>query len=268
LLWLGVKYGPLVACLGILAVTRLTMAGRTAVVATAVPLGIYYVTFHWQTYGDFTPYAVNLVYAGSNTPELLARHVELGNRLYRLLGLWVDREFGLVRWAPIIALAFPGAWLVTRPPNGFGWAILAPVAVQLLVATFLSITMRGWWFPGRMLIVVLPLLIPLVASTLAPLARRRWSAALLIGLALSTLSATLGLWASASRGEVTTAVNPFDAGGFWLDGTRPLFPLYTAFTQETLALSVLCIIACAVLAWATISPHPRANARRPDRRPG
>jgi hypothetical protein len=60
-----------------------------------------------------------------------------------------------------------------------------------------------------------------------------------IGLALGTLSATLGLWLSASRGDVTTAVNPFDAGGWWLDGTRSLFPLYTAYTPETLALSLL-----------------------------
>jgi hypothetical protein len=212
LLWLGVKYAPLVTCLGLLALTRLTAAGRVALLATAVPIGIHYAAFHWQTYGDFTPYAVNLTYAGSDTPELLARHVQLGNRLYRLLGLWVDREFGLVRWSPILALALPGAWLASRLPQGYGRAILAPVAVQVLVATFFSVTMRGWWFPGRMLVVVLPLLVPLIALAAARLARGPWSAALLIGLSLGTLSATLGLWLSATRGQVaggdTTALPP------------------------------------------------------------
>jgi hypothetical protein len=239
LVWLGVKYAPLVACIGGLSCARLGAHGRAALVAAALAIGVHYAVFHVQTYGDLTPYAVNLVYAGSSTPELLTRHLEVGDRLYRLLGLWVDREFGLVRWAPIIALALPGAWLLTRRSFGISGAILAPVAVQLLVATFLSITMRGWWFPGRMLIVVLPLLVPLVAVALAPLARRGWSLSVPIGLALGTLSATLGLWLSASRGDVTTAVNPFDAGGWWLDGTRSLFPLYTAYTPETLALSLL-----------------------------
>ena len=108
LMWLGVKYAPLAACLGFAAFARLSTAGRIALVATAVPIGVHYLVFHWLTYGDLTPYAVNLAYAGSGTPELLARHVELVERLYRLLGLWVDREFGLVRWAPILALALPG----------------------------------------------------------------------------------------------------------------------------------------------------------------
>jgi hypothetical protein len=261
LMWLGVKYGPLAACLGLLALTRLTAAGRIALVAIAVPLSIHYAAFHWQTYGDFTPYAVNLVYAGSDTPELLARHAELGNRIYRLLGLWVDREFGLVRWSPILALALPGAWLASRLPQGYGRAILSPVAVQLLVATFLSVTMRGWWFPGRMLVVVLPLLVPPVALGAARLARGTWSEALLLGLSLGTLSATLGLWLGATRGQVTVAVNPFEAGGWWLDGTRALFPLYTAYTGETLALSALCLVAGASLVWATL--HPLRGPRRP-----
>jgi hypothetical protein len=251
LMWLGVKYGPLVACLGLAAFGRLGTAGRIALVATAAPIGIHYLAFHWLTYGDLTPYAVNLAYAGSGTPELLARHVELFERLYRLLGLWVDREFGLVRWAPILALALPGAWLASRLPN-VGRLLLTPVAVQVFVATFLSITMRGWWFPGRMLVVVLPLLVPLVAAALVALARQRWSAALLFALAFGTLSSTASLWLFASRGEVTVAVNPFDAGGLWLDSTRQVFPLYTAYTLETLALSALWTALAGALVWATL----------------
>ena len=68
----------------------------------------------------------------------------------------------------------------------------------------------------------------------------------------SHLSATAGLWRGAARGEVTVAVNPFDAGGWWLDGTRPLFPLYTRYTAETLALSALWLAAGAALVWLTL----------------
>jgi hypothetical protein len=239
LLWLGVKYAPLAACFGFLVCIRLNIAGRVVLVATLLPLGGHYAAFHWQTYGDLTPYAVNLTYAGSTTPELLARHLELGERVYRLFGLWVDREFGLVRWAPILLLALPGAWLSARQAGHLAAPLLAAVAVQVLVAMFLSITMRGWWFPGRMLIVVLPLLVPLVACAVIRVQRRLATSALTIALAGGTLSATIGLWLSASSGDVTTAVNPFDAGGLWLDLTRPVFPLYTAYTLETLVLSVL-----------------------------
>ena len=39
-------------------------------------------------------------------------------RLPRLVGLWLDREVGLLRWAPLIGLAFFAAWLlVPLPPR-------------------------------------------------------------------------------------------------------------------------------------------------------
>ena len=88
---------------------------------------------------------------------------------------------------------------------------------------------------------MLPSLVPLIAPAAGRLTRGPWSTALVIGLSLGTLSATLGLWLSATRGQVTVAVNPFEAGGWWLEGTRPLPPLYTAYTVETLTLSALCL---------------------------
>ena len=60
------------------------------------------------------------------------------------------------------------------------------------------------------------------------------------------------------------AVNPFEAGGWWLEGTRPLFPLYTAYTVETLTLSALCLGAGAALAWVTLRPRPGVGCRRND----
>ena len=41
--------------------------------------------------------------------------------------------------------------------------VLGLVAAQVLIATFVVITMMGWWFPGRTLVTVFPLLpIPLL----------------------------------------------------------------------------------------------------------
>jgi hypothetical protein len=249
LLWLGVKYAPLAACLGALAVLWLAPRGRIALVATSAALAGPYVWFHLQTYGELTPYAVNLVYAGTTAPKLIAHHLEFGNRLYRLVGLWIDREFGLVRWAPILALALPAVWPVARSPERIRWWLLLPLTAEILVAVFLSITMRGWWFPGRMLIVVLPLMVPLVAVGLSLVARSRLSVAVAAVLALGTISATLSLWSAARALHVTLAVNPFDAGGWWLEGTKAFWPLYTAYTWETVALSGLGIAAAAGLVW-------------------
>jgi hypothetical protein len=250
LLWLGAKYAPLVACLGGLAALQLGAAGRAALAGTVSILGLCYLWFHLQVYGGLTPYSVNLIYAGSSTPELIAQHVEIGNRLYRLLGLWVDREFGLVRWAPVFLLAVPGVMLLRRDPGAMPWFLL-PVGVQILVAVFLSITMRGWWFPGRMLVVVIPLLVPLIALGLSLALRSRAAAALSAILAAGTVSATWGLWSAASSLEVTLAVNPFDASGWWLDGTRAFWPLYTTYTWETLVLSGIWIALVGGLVWWT-----------------
>ena len=158
-----------------------------------------------------------------------------------------------MRWAPILALALPGAWLASRLPHGDGRAILAPVAVQVLVATFFSITMRGRWFPGRMLVVVLPLLVPLIALAAARAGPRALDYGPAARRSPGHPERHPGALAGATRGQVTVAVNPFEAGGWWLEGTRPLFPLYTAYTVETWR-SARCASAPAPLAWATLPP--------------
>ena len=45
--------------------------------------------------------------------------------------------------------------------------VLGLIVVQLLVATFLAITMMGWWSPGRTLLTVFPLMVVPPASLAA-----------------------------------------------------------------------------------------------------
>jgi hypothetical protein len=261
LMWLGTKYAPVVGMLTGLSLLRLSAAGRVALGVLGLALGAHYFWFHLATYGGLTPYAVNLLYAGQDTVELVRLHWEFVDRLYRLLGLWVDREFGLVRWAPVLALALPGAWLLVRRRPAMAGPLLAVIAVQVLVATFLAITMRGWWFPGRMLIVVLPLLVPLLAAMLA-WARPRWAIWTIAGLlSLATIDATVSMWRAVRTGAATLAVNPFAAEGVWLDATAAAFPLYTAYGWDTIALSVLWILVGAgLIAWAERSQRPQQEA--------
>jgi hypothetical protein len=261
--------------------------------------------FHQATYGGLTPYALNRLYAGDGIVELVGRHVEVGNRLYRFLGLWVDAEFGLVRWAPVLVLvlvATPrleygavlrfarsrrrssassasgvcGPFRASGPPGGsYTWTIanaspsnatssravppgvnrteaddpvpapliaaswLLPVATQVLVAVFLSITMRGWWFPGRMLIVVLPLLAIPLANAIVLARRRPALGVVAVGLAVYSVGITAALVRAAADGQVALAVDPFDLAWPPFREVAAVFPLYTEYSVSTLVLSVI-----------------------------
>ena len=74
-------------------------------------------------------------------------------RSRRLVGLLVDRGFGLVPWAPgYVALVPALAWMARRRPTG--WVPLVGVVVAAWVsATWIALTMHGWWWPGRQLVV-------------------------------------------------------------------------------------------------------------------
>ena len=153
--WLGVKYAPLVLLIAGCYLYRADGRGRAALLALGGASAAAFIWFHVAVFEGLTPYNVNVVYAGLSSIELVDRHAELGDRVYRLWGLFVDRRFGVGRWAPILLVAAPGlAALALR--NGPYRLVFGLIAVQLLIATFLAITMMGWWFPGRTLLAVLP----------------------------------------------------------------------------------------------------------------
>jgi hypothetical protein len=245
-MWLGSKYAPIAAALFLLALVRLPRPGAILLVAVSAGLASHYLWFHHVTFGGATPYTVNRLYSGYDTVQLVQLHWGFIDRVYRFLGLWVDQEFGLVRWAPILLLVLPGAsFLVRRKPRA-GTILLSVIAVQLFVAVFLAITMRGWWFPGRMLIVVLPALVPLVAAALQEM--RNWVAFGVVALLImGTVNATLSLWLAARAGIVALAVNPFAAHGAWLDLSARAFPLFTEYGPATLGLSICWLALAAVL---------------------
>ena len=101
-----------------------------------------YIWFHLATFEGLTPYNVNLVYAGSSSLQLVNSHVEFGDRFYRLWGLFVDRRFGVGRWAPILLAAVPGLVLLALG-NGRRRLIFGLTAIQILIAVFVALTMMG-----------------------------------------------------------------------------------------------------------------------------
>lgn len=164
--WLSVKYVPVAAALAALGLWRLARGRRTAAVAglgaALAVAGAAVVVAHLVLYGGVTPYAAGshfvdgqLTVVGSD-PDYLGRG-------RRLIGLLVDRDFGVAAWQPAWLLLVPAAAaMLARRPRGTA-AVLLPLAAGWFVATFVALTMQGWWFPGRQLVVILPLAVLAIA---------------------------------------------------------------------------------------------------------
>jgi hypothetical protein len=176
--WLGTKFVPAGVVIGAVAGRALWRAPRRTLAVGAVELSLFsvalYVAFNEALYGGPTPYTADVPGEGATDAGSVGGYLE---RSYRLVALFLDREYGLLRWAPLFVLAWVGLWFVWREWRG-GLARVIPelqaeelaaavcasiVGAQLLVATFLVPTMFGFWFPGRHLMPALPLLVPLVA---------------------------------------------------------------------------------------------------------
>ncbi len=219
--WLGVQFALAAIAVGAMALRALRKAQRpwTTLVGlevVAVSMAVY-LSVNDNLYGGPTPHSAEL---GGETGTGASFPVGYLERAYRMAALLIDREVGLLRWAPVIALALAGAWLLLRERRGRlaraipelrreeqAVTICALAAgAQFVTAAFLAPTMFGFWFPGRNLIAVLPLCVPLVALGLRRLPR---TGAALAGL---TLVASVWLYVDMRWG-----------GGAWIDD-RPEAP--------------------------------------------
>lgn len=193
--WLSVKYVPVAATVALLHMWRLRHAGATghlwATLAGYGIAGLGYVAGHLAWYGGLTVYAAGDFFADNGGQlSVLGTDPNLLGRSRRLVGLLVDRGFGIAAWQPAwLALAPAVGALLARRPLAWTW-LAAPLAVGWLNATFVAVTMHGYWFPGRHLLHALPLAVVAVLWWLA-------RAGTLVRVA-AAVAATLGLWSTAA----------------------------------------------------------------------
>jgi hypothetical protein len=158
--WLSVKYAPVaVALVGVGAWTLWRRGDRQAVLGSAGVLavaGIAYLVLHQLVYGGWTVYAAGDHFQETGQLGVTGTSPHYLARSQRLVGLIVDRGFGLAAWAPVYLAAIPafGALARRRPP--FWSALALPLAAGWATATWIALTMHGWWWPGRQTVVVLP----------------------------------------------------------------------------------------------------------------
>jgi hypothetical protein len=174
--WLGVRFAAAGVLIGVIAARALWSARRRTLAVAGVELALFsvalYVGINEALFGGPTPYAALPPGESATGASFPVGYLE---RSDRLVGLFLDRDVGLLRWAPVLLLTFVGLWwlwrarVLTRAVPQLREVQLAAtlcagvLGIQLLVAVFLAPTLAGSWFPARHLIAALPLTIPLVA---------------------------------------------------------------------------------------------------------
>ena len=234
--WLGSKYAALVAPVALYFLLRADRRGQIALVVTGTASAVLFSWFHMHVYGGLTPYGVNVVYAQWSTAQIFGDHLGFSERYYRLWGLIIDQRFGIGRWAPLLLAAVP-ALLLLLTETWERRLLLILILIQLLIASFVAITMMGWWFPGRTMLTVLPLFVVPVALLVARTGT--FARMFLAALAAYTLTITAALAHAGRTREITIAVDPFDMTFVPFQAIAGLFPLYTTWTAETWQLTYL-----------------------------
>ena len=196
--WMGVRFGVPAAVIAFALARWMRRQGPSRFAALEVMLlsAVVYVTVNERLFGGPTPDAVLAAPGGSGADGVID-HLA---RAPRLLGLWIDRDAGLLRWAPFFALAFVAlglAWRSHRERLSLALPgqrdvelsatfLGAVCAAAVLAAAFGAPVLGAPWFAGRELVAVLPCAAALSAWGL----RRRPRT----GAALALLTVVASLW--------------------------------------------------------------------------
>jgi hypothetical protein len=198
--WLGAKFAAPAAIVALAAARwlRRRQRGMAGLVALEVVIFsvVLYVTVDDSLYGGPFPAAL-LSNPGATGASGVGAHLA---RAPRLLGLWIDRDVGVLRWAPFAALSFVALWLLARSRRErLALALSGQIDVEVTAAfyvlvcgatvafaSFLAPTIAGPWPPGHELTCVLP-----VGAALAAWGLRRVPRT---GRALAALTILASVW--------------------------------------------------------------------------
>jgi hypothetical protein len=261
--WLSVKYAPVAAALVAVGVVRLLLRDdrRPALwlLAGAGGAAVVGAVGHVAIYCALTPYAVGDHFVGGEL-TVMGRSANYVGRTRRLLGLLVDRDFGLAAWAPGWLLFLPalGAMardgLRRRAPEAL--VVALPLAAGWVTATWVALTMHGWWWSGRQVVVVLPL---------AVLAIARWGPSDRWLLAGGVAGAVTYAWVAGEglADRLTWVVDPWRTTAPVMRVVRPLLPdlAHPGWLDEVRwALWLVVAVALVASGWRGLGQHEDAAA--------
>jgi hypothetical protein len=230
--WLGTKFMPAGVVVGFFAVRALVRARRRTLALGASEMAlfslVFYVSLNEALYDGPTPYSADVPGESATDASFPGGYVD---RAYRLVALLIDREYGLLRWAPVFVLAGLGVWMLVRTrrerlaravpehrrTEAAALVCALALGAQLIVAAFLAPTMFGFWFPPRHLVAGLLVAAPLVAGGLRRVPRTGTA------LGLAGVAASAWLYAEARWGGAGFAAGRPDAPWGPLEDVFPLF---------------------------------------------
>jgi hypothetical protein len=215
--WLGLAFVPPGLVIGWSAVRSLRGAGRGLLALGGTEVAFFslalLVGLNEALFGGPTPHAADPAGTSATGADSVSDYL---GRSWRIVAAFLDRNYGLIRWAPIAALIFAGAWVLYRASRErlgraiagldeeYGVARLcaaAAFATVLTAALFVpSLATNG--FPGRQLLPALPLSVPLIALGL------RQSPRIGGALALLGVAGSVWLWIDARSGGALQTHRP------------------------------------------------------------
>jgi hypothetical protein len=275
--WLHAKYALMAAVLLAVGVWRIwrdrpasPWTRERLVTAAAVPFALSvaaWLAFHFVIWGSPWPSAP---YGGAAGTQMSA-----GNLVRGVTGLLVDQEYGILPYAPALALGIVGLWSMWRAGGrARGLAVEIGLALGALVGSVGAFQM--WWggtaLPGRMLVsglllMSLPVAWEFRAGAGRPERRAVYRLLLLVGLATSV--AVLAV-----RNGATLALGRNGISRFleWLSPDWHLWAFAPDFIMQptwlALAQAGIWLLATAVSAWAVGLLAARGTAARGSSRTG
>ncbi|MEL6893765.1 MAG: hypothetical protein AAFP84_19390, partial [Actinomycetota bacterium] len=200
--WTSIKYaGTAAVAVLVLGLMWWRRGERRMVVLSTIALavsGVVYLAVHQRIYGGWTVYSTGDHFIDDGEFAVVGTNPDYWGRSRRIIGLLADRRYGLVPWAPVWIFAPAAlAWLAARRHRLAMFAI-ATIAAGWATATFVALTMHGWWSPGRQIVVVAPLIALALSVLVDEVPRLRWPVGVL-GLAGASTWVWLAIEASTDR---------------------------------------------------------------------
>ena len=285
--WLAVKHAGVAAALAAVGIWRLLREDRRgAAVGLGIGLaaaGAVYLGVHRVVWTGWTVYASGDHFVERGELSAVGFHPDYWGRTRRLVGLLVDARYGIAAWQPAWLLAVPAvAWFATAPRDRGRTvgsaptattvttkaALLVPLAAGWATATWVALTMQGYWVPGRQVVVVLPLAVLATAWWAEAVPRARPVLWVLGGIGVA---AHLWLAVEAATGGVTwvddfwtTTFPPYAVWRLALpDYVLPstgMWLLHGAWCAAALAAGALLVAPAA----RTVRSHAARVSRRPS----
>jgi len=199
--WLGIVFVPAGVVIAFAAIRAVRHARRGLLALVSAEVAFFSIALvvglDEALFGGPTPHSADVAGVSATGASTLGDYL---GRTWRIVAIFLDRNYGVVRWAPIAAIAFTGAWVLYRAGRerlahaiaGIGEELavarlcaLAALVGVVTVALFVPHIATGG-FPVRGVIAVVPLTVPLIALGLRQAPR--------IGLALALIGVAGSVW--------------------------------------------------------------------------